>query len=98
MKKGKYPGGPNPLIFDEKVWSGGADKVEVEALRRGEGKGKRRSVGGGGYGGEKEEMEGRRRSRSAGLGGYGAGGDMVERRASGRSQAVGGGGGTARYY
>lgn len=34
MKKGRYPGGPKPFIYSEKVVNGGASKYEVEALYR----------------------------------------------------------------
>ncbi len=32
VKKGKWPGGPKALVFDEKVWRGGAEEWEVEEL------------------------------------------------------------------
>lgn len=34
VKKGRYPGGPKPLIFSEKIINGGASNREVEALLR----------------------------------------------------------------
>ena len=32
MRKGKYPGRPKSLVFDEKVWNGGASEGEVDEL------------------------------------------------------------------
>ena len=63
MRKGKYPGGPKNLVFDEKLWNGGASEGEVDELwekREEKKKGKR----GSGYDGRSQGymMEGSRAS------------------------------------
>ena len=52
VRKGKYPGGRKALIYDRKVWYGGATAVEAEALRAEEQDEKRR--GGGRRGGKRD--------------------------------------------
>lgn len=41
VRKGKYPGGPKTLIYDRKVWNGGASERKVEELRLGMEEGRR---------------------------------------------------------